>query len=53
MQSALRELKKSGSIAGLRDKAATFKQFTEIAGLPEIQKLEEKYGLPEDQRAGL
>lgn len=53
MQNALRELKKSGSIAGLRDKVATFKQFTEIAGLPEIQKLEEKYGLPEAQRAGL
>ena len=53
MQNALRELKMSGSIAGLRDKVATFKQFTEIAGLPEIQKLEEKYGLPEDQRAGL
>ena len=40
-------------IAGLRGKAANFKEFTEIAGLPEIQQLEEKYGLPEDQRAGL
>ena len=53
MQGALRELKKTGSIAGLRPHAANFKQFTEIAGLPEIQILEEKYGLPEDQRAGL
>ncbi len=53
MQNALRELKKTGSIAGLRPHAATFKQFTEIAGLPEIQVLEEKYGVPEDQRAGL
>jgi 2-methylisocitrate lyase-like PEP mutase family enzyme len=53
MQGALRELKRTGSIAGLRDKAATFKQFTEIAGLPEIQKLEAQYGVPEDQRAGL
>ncbi len=53
MQNALRELKKTGSIAGLRPHAATFKQFTEIAGLPEIQFLEEKYGVPEDQRAGL
>ncbi len=53
MRGALRELKQSGSIAGLRSKAANFKEFTEIAGLPEIQKLEEQYGLPEDQRAGL
>lgn len=53
MQNLLHELKKTGSIAHMRDKVANFKQFTEIAGLPEIQQLEEKYGLPEDQRAGL
>ena len=53
MQSMLRELKKSGSIASLRGSVATFREFTEIAGLPEIQKLEERYGVPEDQRASL
>jgi 2,3-dimethylmalate lyase len=53
MQNILRELHKTGSIAHMRDKVADFKQFTEIAGLPEIQKLEALYGLPEDQRAGL
>ena len=53
MQNLLRELHKTGSIAHMRDEVANFKQFTEIAGLPEIQKLEEKYGLPQDQRAGL
>ena len=53
MQDLLSELKRTGSIAHMRDKVATFKQFTEIAGLPEIQQLEERYGLPEDQRAGL
>jgi 2-methylisocitrate lyase-like PEP mutase family enzyme len=53
MQAMLRELKRSGSIAGMRKNAATFKEFTEIAGLPEIQKLEERYGVPEDQRASL
>jgi len=37
----------------MREHAATFREFTEIAGLPEIQKLEEKYGVPEDQRASL
>ena len=53
MQALLRELKSKGSIAGVREKVATFKQFTEIAGLPEVQKLEERYGVPEDQRASL
>jgi 2-methylisocitrate lyase-like PEP mutase family enzyme len=53
MQHLLRELKKTGSIAHLRDKVANFKQFTDIAGLPEIQELENRYGLPEDQRAAL
>ena len=53
MQNMLAELKRTGSIAALRDKVATFKQFTDIAGLPEIQRLEERYGVPDDQRAGL
>jgi len=53
MQGLLRELKRTGSIAHLRDKVATFRQFTDIAGLPEVQALEERYGIPEDQRAGL
>jgi uncharacterized protein YerC len=53
MQNLLRELKCAGSIAHLRDRVATFKQFTDIAGLPEIQQLEERYGVPEDQRAAL
>jgi 2-methylisocitrate lyase-like PEP mutase family enzyme len=53
MQNMLRELKRTGSIAHMRDKVATFKQFTDIAGLPEIQELEKRYGVPEDQRASL
>jgi 2,3-dimethylmalate lyase len=53
MQLLLRELKRTGTIAHLRDQVATFKQFTDIAGLPEVQELEARYGVPEDQRAGL
>lgn len=53
MQHLLRELKRTGGISHLRDKVATFKQFTDIAGLPEVQRLEERYGVPDDQRAGL
>ena len=53
MRALLRELKSKGSIADARAQAATFKEFTEIAGLPEIQELEKRYGVPEDQRASL
>jgi len=53
MQRLLRELKRTGSIAHLRAEVATFREFTDIAGLPEIQQLEERYGVPDDQRAGL
>ena len=53
MQAVLRELKAKGSIADVRGKVADFRQFTEIAGLPEIQRLEEQYGVPEEQRTGL
>jgi len=53
MQNLLQELKRTGSIAHMRDKVATFKQFTDVAGLPEVQQLEARYGVPEDQRASL
>jgi len=53
MRAMLRELKAKGSIADIRGKVADFKEFTDIAGLPEIQQLEARYGVPEDQRAGL
>jgi 2,3-dimethylmalate lyase len=53
IQALLRELHSKGSVADLRDKVATFKQFAEIAGLPEIQRLEELDGVPEDQRVAL
>jgi 2-methylisocitrate lyase-like PEP mutase family enzyme len=53
MRAMLRELKAKGTIADIRGKAATFREFTEIAGLPDIQKLEERYGVPEDARASL
>ncbi len=42
-----------GSVADIRKDVATFKEFTEIAGLPAVQELENRYGLPEDQRAEL
>jgi len=53
MRRMLRELKSKGTPAHMRKEVADFKEFTEIAGLPEVQELENRYGVPEDQRAGL
>ena len=41
------------SVANIHKDVAMFKEFTEIAGLPKVQELENRYGPPEDQRAGL
>ena len=49
----LAELKRTGTIGHLRGQMADFQEFTDIAGLPEIQQLEERYGVPEDQRTTL
>jgi 2-methylisocitrate lyase-like PEP mutase family enzyme len=53
MRRMLKELKSKGTVADIRADVATFKEFTDIAGLPEVQELENRYGLPEDQRASL
>ncbi len=53
MRRMLHELKTKGGVGDIRKEVATFKEFTEIAGLAEVQELENRYGLPEDQRAGL
>ena len=50
MQIVLRELRATGTIAGIRDKVTTFKEFAEIAGLEGIQRLEALYGVPEERR---
>jgi 2-methylisocitrate lyase-like PEP mutase family enzyme len=47
------ELARTGTVGHLRPQIADFRQFTDIAGLPEIQQLEERYGVPEEQRTAL
>ena len=48
---ALRELKSSGSVAGLMNEIASFTEFFDLVGMEEVQRLEERYGVPEDARA--
>lgn len=47
------ELARTGTVGHLRPHIADFRQFTDIAGLPDVQKLEECYGVPDEQRTTL
>jgi 2-methylisocitrate lyase-like PEP mutase family enzyme len=47
------ELSRTGSVGHLRAQIADFREFTDIAGLPQVQQLEERYGVPEEQRTTL
>ncbi|MES3000505.1 MAG: oxaloacetate decarboxylase [Pseudomonadota bacterium] len=47
------ELRRTGTIAHLRDKMATFKHMNDIVGMSEHQAMEERYGMPEDERTEL
>jgi len=47
------ELARTGAVGHLRPHIADFRQFTDIAGLPEVQKLEPRYGVPDERRTAL
>lgn len=47
------ELARTGTVGHLRPHIADFREFTDIAGLPQVQQLEERYGVPEEQRITL
>lgn len=53
IENMLAELKSSGGIGHLRGGMASFAEFTELAGMAEIQELEGRYGVPEEQRTRL
>jgi 2-methylisocitrate lyase-like PEP mutase family enzyme len=47
----LKTLKDTGSIASLTNEIASFREFFDLMGMPEVQALEAKYGVAEDARA--
>jgi 2-methylisocitrate lyase-like PEP mutase family enzyme len=47
----LKTLKETGSIASLTNEVATFREFFDLMGMPEVQALEAKYGIAEEGRA--
>lgn len=53
IEHTLAELARTGTVGHLRPHIADFRQFTDIAGLPEVQQLEQRYGVPDAQRIAL
>jgi 2,3-dimethylmalate lyase len=49
---ALATLKETGAVAGLMNEIATFREFFDLLGMEEVQKLEAKYTVSENARVG-
>lgn len=47
----LATLKETGSIASLANDVATFREFFDLIGMPQVQALEARYGVAEEARA--
>jgi 2-methylisocitrate lyase-like PEP mutase family enzyme len=47
------ELARAGSVGHIRPHIASWRQFTDIAGLPQVSQLEARYGVPDEQRITL
>ncbi|MES2999229.1 MAG: isocitrate lyase/phosphoenolpyruvate mutase family protein [Pseudomonadota bacterium] len=47
------ELARTGTVGHVRPHIADFRKFTDIAGLPDVQQLEARYGVPDEQRTTL
>ncbi|MDP6559357.1 MAG: hypothetical protein QF619_04430 [Candidatus Binatia bacterium] len=50
MQGILHELREPGSMAGLVDRIAGFKEIFELVGIQEVQELERRYNVDEKAR---
>ena len=51
VRSYLRDLREKGTVAHLVKDLASFTEWFDIVGMPEVKEIEEKYGLPEETRA--
>jgi 2-methylisocitrate lyase-like PEP mutase family enzyme len=47
----LRDLREKGTVAHLVKDLASFTEWFDIVGMPEVRAIEERYGLPEEKRA--
>ena len=51
VRSYLRDLREKGTVAHLVKDLASFTEWFDIVGMPEVKAFEERYGLPEEKRA--
>jgi 2,3-dimethylmalate lyase len=52
MRRVLQELKRSGSVKGMLNEAASFTEFFDLMGMDEVKELEKRYQVSEKARAG-
>lgn len=53
IKEVLADIRRTGSASSVRDRCATFEEFMALAGLREIQELEERYSIAEDARTSI
>jgi carboxyvinyl-carboxyphosphonate phosphorylmutase len=51
VRSYLRDLREKGTVAHLVKDLASFTEWFDVVGMPEVKAFEEKFGLPEEKRA--
>jgi len=52
MAEVFSEIRRTGTVAGVRDRCATFKEFTSLGGLEEFEEIDRRFGVargPDDQ----
>jgi len=47
MREVLAEIQRTGSVAGILDRCASFPEFTSLGGLAHLQEIEKRFGTPE------
>jgi 2-methylisocitrate lyase-like PEP mutase family enzyme len=53
MREVLTEIKRTGTAAGVLDRCASFQEFCALGGLGEVQELEARFGVPEQERTAI
>ena len=49
MSEVLAEIRRTGSVAGVLDRCATFQEFTALGGLASLQEIEKQFAAPAQQ----
>ena len=48
MAEVFSEIRRTGTVAGVRDRCATFKEFTSLGGLEEFEEIDRRFGAIRD-----